>query len=185
MKKFALLSVAFFAAVLTSSCQSTRQQQSASVYAPGAGDIVVNMNGQQEARKKSPGNTAQVSSQRRDEVVRAGGPPPVRHSSNSGSNSGYRGTLGYRPAGSPAPTRYVTGYHVERIWEGGGNITIPPGAQPIATGVARHWEGWGTGPDGSREGVIIEHHGYRGPHVPWGAPSSSSSTTVNRFGYGN
>lgn len=182
MKKHLLSVVAVFAAVLTSSCQSTRQNQSASVYAPSARDIVVNMNGQQEARKKSPGNTMQASSQRRDEIVLAGGPPPVRHSSS------YRGSSGsVRRSSAPVPTgRYVSGYHVERRWEGGGNVTIPPGARPIGGGVVRHWNGWGVGPDGSREGQVIQSWGYQGGHVPWGAPSGpSSAPPVNQFGYGN
>lgn len=180
MKKLSLLFVAVCAAVLTS-CQSTRQQQSANVYAPNARDIVVNMNGQQEARKKSPGNTAQIASQRRDEVTLVGAPAPVvRRSSGS---SGYR-----RPAprsSAPVPTgQHITGYHVERRWSGG-HVTIPPGAQPIGGGVVRHWHGWGEGLDGSREGEVIQSWGYQGGHVPWGASSSSSSTTVNRLGYGN
>lgn len=186
MKKCLLSVVAVFAAVLTSCTTSGTGSQKAKVHGPVYGDVTINQTRQEEIRRNSPGNSAQLVSQRRDEVV-LGGPPPVRHSSNSGS-SGYRGSSGsVRRSSAPVPTgRYVSGYHVERHWDGGGTITIPPGARPIATGVARHWEGWGTGPDGSREGVIIEHQGYQGPHVPWGAPSGpSSAPSVSRFGYGN
>lgn len=192
MKKFSLL-VAVCAAILTTSCQSTRQQQSASVYAPGARDIVVNMNGQQEARKKSPGNTAQIASQRRDDVTLLGAPAPVvRRSSGSVGGSSYRRPA---PPSAPVPTgQHITGYHVERRWRGE-HVTIPPGAKAIGGGVVEHWTGWGQAPDGSREGRVVEQWGYQVNPAPWKSQGSSSSTwsssssssggAVNRFGYGD